>query len=211
MSSETLTNIPTFYVLFLLYIEPVSALLGAYFAYFQPPTYLSLTHSPSANAATPIPIATEVALAQVANLYLLFALNEGLVLRATRSRRVWRTLLFVLLVADIGHLVSVVPLATATPSVVSHGMYTKEQSGQGLWDVVTAWTHWSMRPGSASGWGGVYWKVSGWNAMAWGNVGFVYFGACTRVCFLCGIGLGDQRDVEGRNRRSGADSRRKEK
>ena len=30
----------------------------------------------------------------------------------------------------------------------------------------------------------VYWDVRGWNAIDWGNVGFVYMGALTRVCFL---------------------------
>jgi hypothetical protein len=46
-------------------------------------------------------------LAQLANLYVLFALNEGLVLRCTDDLRVWKTLLFGLLVADVGHLCSV--------------------------------------------------------------------------------------------------------
>jgi hypothetical protein len=48
-----------------------------------------------------------VVLAQLANLYLLFAINEGLVLRCTRDVHVWRTLLFGLLLADFGHLYSV--------------------------------------------------------------------------------------------------------
>ena len=30
----------------------------------------------------------------------------------------------------------------------------------------------------------VYWDVRGWNAIDWGNVGFVYVGALTRLCFL---------------------------
>lgn len=44
---------------------------------------------------------------QLANLYLGLGLLEALVLRATSELRVWRTFLFVLLVADIGHLYSV--------------------------------------------------------------------------------------------------------
>jgi hypothetical protein len=46
-------------------------------------------------------------LSQLANLYLLFAINEALVLRCTSDLKVWRTVLFGLLVADLGHLYSV--------------------------------------------------------------------------------------------------------
>ena len=35
----------------------------------------------------------------------------------------------------------------------------------------------------------IYWKVARWNVMDFGNVGFVYAGACMRLAFLCGIGL----------------------
>lgn len=102
-------RLPLPYRLFFLFLEPVSALVGAYFAHFQQHTYLSLT-DPA--ASTPVvvavvPTATATALSQLANLYLLFALNEALVLRATSDLRVWRTVLAVLLVADLGHLYTV--------------------------------------------------------------------------------------------------------
>ena len=48
---------------------------------------------------------------QLSNLYLLFALNEALVLRSTASVRTWRVLLFCLLVANLGHLSTMTPLA----------------------------------------------------------------------------------------------------
>ena len=102
---------PLLYRLFFLYLEPISTILGAYLAHVQPSTYLQLTHAASApgeNAT--LPLSTNVVLSQLANLYFLFALNEGLVLRATRDIRVWRVLLFGLLVADFGHLYSVYPL-----------------------------------------------------------------------------------------------------
>jgi hypothetical protein len=35
----------------------------------------------------------------------------------------------------------------------------------------------------------IYWKFTQWNVMDFGNVGFVYAGACMRIAFLCGIGL----------------------
>lgn len=94
------------YKLFFLYLEPVSALAGAYYAAFQPDTYLALL----ASSPNPAPKTTYVALLQLANLYLLFALNEHLVLSSTTSLRTWRRLLFGLLVADLGHLLSMAPL-----------------------------------------------------------------------------------------------------
>lgn len=101
--------IPLPYRLFLLYIEPVSALLGAYVAYATPSYYLRLTHLASAPvSATDPPLATAIALRQLANLYLLFAVAEALVLRAAgHDRSVWRAMLTALLVADLGHLWSV--------------------------------------------------------------------------------------------------------
>lgn len=35
----------------------------------------------------------------------------------------------------------------------------------------------------------IYWDVLRWNAIDWGNLGFVYVGAITRICFLLGIGF----------------------
>ncbi|MCJ1351481.1 MAG: hypothetical protein MMC33_001465 [Icmadophila ericetorum] len=105
------SRIPLLYCYFFLYIEPISALIGAYYAYFQPQTYLNLTHASSA-PITGIPTSTTIVLNQLANLYFLFALNEALILRSTSDIRVWRTMLFCLFVADLGHLYSVSPLGT---------------------------------------------------------------------------------------------------
>ncbi|KAI0851064.1 hypothetical protein F5Y00DRAFT_25781 [Daldinia vernicosa] len=136
--------LPLAYRAFFLIIEPISALVGAFFAHFRQDEYLSMT----IHAETPVPLGTSVVLSQLANLYLLFALNEALVLRCTGDLRVWRTVLFVLLVADFGHLYSV--------------------SGLGSW---------------------VYWDVTRWNPIDYGNVMFVYLGASMRVAFLAGVGL----------------------
>ncbi|TFK48309.1 hypothetical protein OE88DRAFT_1737991 [Heliocybe sulcata] len=121
------------YILFFLYIEPFSTIVGAYYAHLRQQEYLQLTHASSAplTAAT-IPIGTQVVLSQLANLYLLFAFNEAMVLRSTRSLKTWRTLLTGLLIADFGHLYSVAPLGSD-----------------------------------------VFWKFWDWNAMDWGNIGFV--------------------------------------
>ena len=36
----------------------------------------------------------------------------------------------------------------------------------------------------------VYYAVSRWNPIDWGNIAFVYAGAATRICFLTGVGMG---------------------
>jgi hypothetical protein len=114
-----MATIPYFpYKLFFLYIEPLSALGGAYYAHFMPKQYLhdlSLSSSrPAAHLVNmPITTQTSMALTQLANLYLLFALNEHLVLSSTNDLRTWKTLLFGLLVADFGHLYSMMPVSAA--------------------------------------------------------------------------------------------------
>ena len=102
------------YRLFFLYIEPLSALLGAYYA-GRPAEYLfmltlngTLLHHSSLPTTTPVAIS----LFQLSNLYLLFALNEHLVLSSTNSLRTWRRLLFCLLIADFGHLITMYPLGS---------------------------------------------------------------------------------------------------
>ncbi|KAI1197343.1 hypothetical protein F5X97DRAFT_302403 [Nemania serpens] len=101
------TLLPLAYRVFFLIIEPASALVGAFYAHFRQDAYLRLTHASSAPSASSIPLGTSIVLSQLANLYLLFALNEALVLRSTSNLAVWRVVLLVLLVADLGHLLSV--------------------------------------------------------------------------------------------------------
>ncbi|OBT54430.1 hypothetical protein VE04_04383 [Pseudogymnoascus sp. 24MN13] len=149
-TTPTSFRLPLLYTTFFLTIEPLSTLLGAYFAYFQPHHYLTLT-TPSTPQSTlvPLPPSTAIVLQQLANLYLLLSITEATLLRTTNDLAVWRVFLFGLLVADVGHV-------------------------------------WSVR--EAVGWEG-YWNVAGWNAMDWGNLGFVYVAAALRVAFLLGVGL----------------------
>lgn len=118
-TTTTMANTSSFkpalgYQLFFLYIEPISALVGSYFAAGQPAVYLTLL-SPSSTfpniAHTQPDTPTLISLYQLSNLYLLFALNEHLVLSSTTSLLTWRRLLFCLLVADFGHLATMIPLA----------------------------------------------------------------------------------------------------
>lgn len=97
--------LPLIYRLFFLIIEPISALVGAYYAHFGQDQYLALTHA--ASAPSPIPLGTSIAVSQLANLYFFFAINEALVLRSTSDVRVWKTVLFCLLIGDLGHLYTV--------------------------------------------------------------------------------------------------------
>jgi hypothetical protein len=112
-------QLPIAYRLFFLFIEPVSALVGAYYAHLDQRAYLELTDASSSPTLTgaaddgAIPRGTAIVLSQLANLYLFFALNEALVLRSTGDLRVWRTVLALLLLADFGHLWTVRPLGWA--------------------------------------------------------------------------------------------------
>ncbi|GIZ40060.1 hypothetical protein CKM354_000341400 [Cercospora kikuchii] len=98
--TASIDPLPLPYTLFFLWIEPVSTIVGAYFAHFQQEYYMHAT-VPDAGA---ISIRESVVLSQLANLYFAFTLNEALVLRSTRSRKVWNTLLLGLLIADFGHI-----------------------------------------------------------------------------------------------------------
>lgn len=113
--------LPRAYQVFFLVIEPLAALVGAVYAHFFQTAYLTMTHAASfpsrassvTSGAGEVPLGTSVVMSQLANLYLLFTLNEALVLRSTGDLRVWKTLLFVLLVADLGHLYSLKALGGA--------------------------------------------------------------------------------------------------
>lgn len=110
-------ELPLVYRLFFLFIEPVSALVGAYYAHVRPETYLSLTHA--ASAPSSIPLGTSIVLSQLGNLYLFFAINEALVLRSTSDIWVWKTVLLGLLIGDLGHLYSCRPLGLQVYYTVS--------------------------------------------------------------------------------------------
>ncbi|KAK0443953.1 uncharacterized protein EV420DRAFT_1649059 [Desarmillaria tabescens] len=103
------TTIPLSYRLFFLYIEPISAIAG-FIAALNPTFYLGELSLSTVKPDVVGTTQTDVALYQLANLYLLFALNEHLVLSSTSSLKTWRSLLFCLLIADLGHLATMAPL-----------------------------------------------------------------------------------------------------
>lgn len=102
--------IPEYYKIFFLWVEPIVTLAGFVAAAFFGQDYLVMTHAETTPSKyLGLPIATDVVLRQLANLYLAFALNEFFVLRATNDIKVWRSVLAVLLVADFGHLIATFP------------------------------------------------------------------------------------------------------
>ncbi|TQV94454.1 hypothetical protein V2A60_005497 [Cordyceps javanica] len=141
---QTGLALPLIYRLFFLVLEPVSALVGAYFCHARQARYLTLLDASSAAAATyatgAVPLGTSVALSQLAAMYLFFALNEAVVLRSTGDLRVWRAVLAVLLLADLAHLYALRALA-APPR------------GSGVYHDVLAW--------NAADWGNVPWVYAG--------------------------------------------------
>ena len=162
--ATTTPRIPLLYRLFFLYIEPISALVGAYFAALQPADYLAYLAPTPASAAAVASVApptpTLISLFQLANLYLLFALNEHFVLANSSSLKTWRYLLFGLLVADFGHLATMVRMCEGLTGASSDGAGAE-----------------------------LFWRFWEWNAMGWGSIGFVYAGATMRISFLLGLGL----------------------
>lgn len=94
--------LPLPYRLFFLWIEPISTIVGAYFAHFEQQKYLDDTMMTAGGLG--VSTRESIVLSQLANLYFAFTLNEALVLRATNSRKVWSTLLLGLLIADFGHI-----------------------------------------------------------------------------------------------------------
>jgi hypothetical protein len=106
-TTNQITRISIFYRIYFLYFEPIAALGGTYLCLFDPTRFLKGTMSLGAfTSFQPIelsPILTML-LTNIGSLYVLFAINEGLVLRATRERKVWYLILAAMLAADSGHL-----------------------------------------------------------------------------------------------------------
>lgn len=112
------SEIALYYKVFFLFIEPLFALLGAICAGLYPGHYFAMTEHLSSSISI-LPLGMHVSLRQLANMYLLFALNEALVLRVTTDHRVWRMLLLNLAIADIGHLISIAPLGVGIYSDIT--------------------------------------------------------------------------------------------
>ena len=94
-----LSEVPTFYRLVFLWLEPCFALAGSFMAAVLPTLYLH-TMAPHASYDSRY----QVVLDQVAALYLLFAFNEAVVLRITSELKVWKAILAGIIICDIVHI-----------------------------------------------------------------------------------------------------------
>lgn len=98
-------SIPLYYRTFFLLIEPIFALTGFAMAFFDPKTYLAL--SDPSSLISSVPLSTRMVMLQLANLYLVFAFNEVFILRTTSDIRIWKVLVWGMLISDFGHLYSI--------------------------------------------------------------------------------------------------------
>jgi hypothetical protein len=115
-SSRTINinRIALIYRIWFLYLEPVFALGGTYLCIFSPQRMLTGTVPlPAITAASPIDITPlmQMLLTNIGSLYVLFAINEGLVLRLTKETSVWLGIITAMLVSDAGHLYAVYEVA----------------------------------------------------------------------------------------------------
>ena len=113
--SPFINRIALIYKIWFLYFEPVAAIGGTYLCASNPdrflsgtlplPAYLSLATSPG--PSVPITPLLRMMLVNIAALYALFAIIEGVVLRLTKEKSVWLAVLAAMLVCDMGHIYAV--------------------------------------------------------------------------------------------------------
>lgn len=109
-------GIPWPYRAFMLWFEPLSALNGAYLAAFKTGDFLRIISPPAyPHPATPPPTET-LALTQLASLYVLFAFNEGVILRYVGQGRrdIWRLVVIGCFFGDVGHMYALWRIAVDT-------------------------------------------------------------------------------------------------
>ncbi len=94
-------EIPLVYRALFLYFEPLAAFGGAIQSHFLPLEFLStfLVAPPSAVSAD-----YQIIFDQLAATYLLFAWNEAVVLRLTADLKIWKAIIFGILMCDLVHL-----------------------------------------------------------------------------------------------------------
>ena len=156
-------RIPLTYRLFFLWVEPLCAVNGAIMSEFAPLHYLKtltparLPQPPSYSGPTPI---ETMLLRQAASLILVFAVMEGVLLRAVGEQRrdLWRLVLGGMLLSDLGWLYAAHGVAGAAGGLESNRFWV--------------WNFWM------------------WNRKEeWGNLGMTWLPFFMRVAFLVGIGM----------------------
>ena len=121
-------SISPYYALWFLILEPLGALLGGLSGYLAPHDYLNTLDpfTPPSFLAGKLLSAVHIVTEQLSNIWLLWAFNEAVVLRVAATRdestslthrslgmhwtnvdlTLWRVMLGGMLIADVGHLVS---------------------------------------------------------------------------------------------------------
>ncbi|KAL8878533.1 MAG: hypothetical protein Q9198_003676 [Flavoplaca austrocitrina] len=99
MSRTSHAHIALPYRILFLYIEPLAAFFGTYTNLFQPEPYL-LSLSPNAVYSS----LTYPIYAQIAGHDLLFSWLQAVLLRSTSSVKIWKIVLFGMLMCDVLHL-----------------------------------------------------------------------------------------------------------
>ena len=94
-------HLPTAFLAWHLWLEPIMTVGGAWLLYTSPELYMKFM--PPWTRCAPSPRIVHV---QLASTYLFLAITEILVLRATCDLLVWKSLIFGLLVCDVGHFVA---------------------------------------------------------------------------------------------------------
>ncbi|KAF3929432.1 hypothetical protein AA313_de0202929 [Arthrobotrys entomopaga] len=91
------------YRLLFFYLEPISALGGAYLTHFHPQKYYTIV-LPDFHPPLTITTELQLALTNLASSYVYFTIMEAVLLRVTNDRRVWRVAIVGMLVNDFIHL-----------------------------------------------------------------------------------------------------------
>jgi hypothetical protein len=93
------SQIPRIYRLWHLWLEPWTALGGVYHLHWTPEQYFAFMPHTARYASE-----SQIVYDQLAASYLFFAAVEILVLRSTDDVKVWRAVVFALLLCDAGHM-----------------------------------------------------------------------------------------------------------
>ncbi|KAF2474615.1 uncharacterized protein BDR25DRAFT_280024 [Lindgomyces ingoldianus] len=94
-----LPHIPLPYRILLLWFEPLAALNGAILCHFNPVLFLDTMTAKAVFAPS-----HQVIFDQLSATYTLFAFNEAVVLRITKDLKVWKAMVFGMLLCDLIHL-----------------------------------------------------------------------------------------------------------
>lgn len=98
--------LPLIYTVFLLWLEPIAAILGTVQTIFSPQNFLRIITPAAADIqGSPTPVET-LLLVQLGSMYLHFAFIGAVVLRYLLSRRLdsWRLVVIAQTLSDVGHL-----------------------------------------------------------------------------------------------------------